>query len=157
VGTTNTKSNATMLAGVIFLEHRPSRRPPHTGSLGRGDCQRNAGHGGDESSHATRQGRANSVLGPARKNVGLATEIGKHQEATAIKSEFNPLLRLLHNDRLKLARLTNNDAAIKVTNPELLAKIQFRGLSSHADPHAHETPDHDGVHSDRIQRTTSTE
>jgi hypothetical protein len=77
-----------------------------------------------------------------RGNVGLATEIGKQQEATAIKSEFNPLLRLLHNDRLKLARFTNNDAAIKATNPEL--------LSYHADPHAHQTSDHDGVHSDRL-------
>ena len=39
--------------------------------------------------------------------------MGKQLLATAIKSELNPLLRLLHNDdRLKLAKLTNNDAAI---------------------------------------------
>ena len=39
--------------------------------------------------------------------------MGKQLLATAIKSELNPLLRLLHNDdRLKLAKLMNNDAAI---------------------------------------------
>ena len=70
--------------------------------------------------------------------------MGKQLEATALKSELNSLLHLLHNDSLKLAKLTNNDVAIKATNPVLLAKIktkpaqhQFRRLAYHADPQAH--------------------
>ena len=90
-----------LLPGIIFLEH----------SLWRGDCQRDAGQGGDEGPHAKRQGYANNALELAR-NVEVTTEMGKQLLATAIKSELNPLLRLLHNDRLKLAKLTNNDVAI---------------------------------------------
>ena len=56
--------------------------------------------------------------------------MGKQLEATALKSELNPLLRLLHNDHVKLAMLTNNDAAIKVTNPVLLAKIKRSQLNT---------------------------
>ena len=65
-----------------------------------------------------------------RGNGGTTTEMGKQLEATAFKSELNPLLSLLHNDHLKLAKLTNNDAAIKVTDPVLLAKIKTSQLNT---------------------------
>jgi hypothetical protein len=53
--------------------------------------------------------------------AGAATT-GKSSDAASVKGELNPLLRLLHNDRKKLAKLTNGDATIKVSNPAMLAK-----------------------------------
>ena len=47
-----------------------------------------------------------------------------------IKSELNPLLRLLHNDRQKLAKITNGDPTIKVSNPAMLAKIKISQLNT---------------------------
>ena len=48
----------------------------------------------------------------------------------ATKSELNPLLRLLHNDRQKLAKITNGDPTIKVSNPVMLAKIKIYQLNT---------------------------
>ena len=48
----------------------------------------------------------------------------------ALKSELNPLLRLLHNDRQKLAKVTNGDPTIKVSNPAMLAKIKITQLNT---------------------------
>jgi hypothetical protein len=48
----------------------------------------------------------------------------------ALKSELNPLLRLLHNDRQKLAKVTNGDPTIKVSNPAMLAKIKISQLNT---------------------------
>jgi hypothetical protein len=65
-----------------------------------------------------------------RGNGGITLGTGKQLEATALKSELNLLLRLLHNDRLKLAKLTNNDAAVKMTNPVLLVIIKTSQLNT---------------------------
>ncbi len=48
----------------------------------------------------------------------------------AAKSELNPLLRLLHNDRQKLAKITNGDPTIKFSNPAMLAKIKISQLNT---------------------------
>ena len=48
----------------------------------------------------------------------------------AAKSELNPILQLLHNDRQKLAKITNGDPTIKVSNPAMLAKIKISQLNT---------------------------
>ena len=48
----------------------------------------------------------------------------------ATKSELNPLLRLLHNDCQKLAKMTNGDPTIKVLNPAMLEKMKISQLNT---------------------------
>ena len=113
-----------LLPGITFLEHRAE--------LVLSDAAIASEKMGKVAMEAlTRNGKVmlTSRSNP-RGNVGLTTEMGKQLEASAIKSELNPLLRLLHNDRLKFAKLTNNDAAIKVTNPVLLVKIKTSQLNT---------------------------
>ena len=59
--------------------------------------------------------------------AGPSTQ-GKPAETVATKSELNPLFRLLHNDQL--AKITNGDPAIKVSNPAMLAKIKISQLNT---------------------------
>ena len=51
-------------------------------------------------------------------------------ETVATKSELKPLLRLLLNDRQKLAKITNGDLTIKVSDPAMLAKIKISQLNA---------------------------
>jgi hypothetical protein len=137
VGTTNARSNPTMLRlghenggtallpGVIFLEHRAEEHRIIVLS----DAAIASEMLGTAVMKALTQNGKTAPSNP-RGNVGLTTEIGRQQETTAFKSELNPLLRLLHSDRLKLAKLTNNDATIKMTNPVLLAKIKTSQLNT---------------------------
>ena len=114
-----------LLPGVIFLEHRAEEHRIMVLS----DAAIASEMLGTAVMKALTQNGKTAPSNP-RGNVGLTTEIGRQQETTAFKSELNPLLRLLHSDRLKLAKLTNNDATIKVTNPVLLAKIKTSQLNT---------------------------
>jgi len=71
-----------------------------------------------------------SPSNPRENYEAGASTSGKLTEAASIKTGLNPLLRLLHNDRQKLAKLTNGDATIKVSNPAMLAKIKINQLGS---------------------------
>ena len=63
-----------------------------------------------------------SPSNPRGNDEAGATTSGKSSDAVSVKGELNPLLRLLHNDRQKVAKLTNGDATIKVSNPAILGK-----------------------------------
>jgi hypothetical protein len=54
-----------------------------------------------------------------------ASTSGKSTDAASVKGELNSLLL-----RQNLAKLTNGDTTIKVTNPEMLAKIKVHQLGS---------------------------
>ena len=107
VGTTNARSNPTMLRlghenggtallpGVIFLEHRAEEHRIMVLS----DAAIASEMLGTAVMKALTQNGKTAPSNP-RRNVGLTTEIGRQQETTAFKSELNPLLRLLHSDRL---------------------------------------------------------
>ena len=71
-----------------------------------------------------------SPSNPRRNGEAGASTSGKSLDAASVKSELNPPLRLLHNDRQKLAKLTNGDATIKVSNPAMHAKIKVHQLGS---------------------------
>ena len=63
--------------------------------------------------------------------AGMAKRVHRHRESHRMRRALKAnktLLRLLHNDRQKLAKLTNGDATIKVSNPAMLAKS--RSISS---------------------------
>ena len=71
-----------------------------------------------------------SPSNPRGNGEAGASTSGKSTDAASVKGEFNPLLRLLHNDRQKLAKLTNGDATVNVSNPAMLAKIKVHQLGS---------------------------
>ena len=71
-----------------------------------------------------------SPSNPRGNGEAGAVTSGKSSDAAIVKGELNPLLRLLHNYRQKLAKLTNGDATIKVSNPAMLAKIKVHQLGS---------------------------
>jgi hypothetical protein len=57
-------------------------------------------------------------------------EAGASTSGKSMDAASDTLLRLLHNDRQKLAKLTNGDATIKVSKPAMLAKIKVHQLGS---------------------------
>ena len=78
----------------------------------------------------TKNGRITltSLSNPRGNGEAGTSTSGKSSDAESVKGELNSLLRLLHNDRQKLAKLTNSDATIKVSNPAMLAKIKVHQL-----------------------------
>ena len=79
----------------------------------------------------TRNGKVTLTSPSNPRGNGEATPTpGRPAETMALRSELNPLLRLLHNDRQKLAKITNGDPTTKVCNPAMLAKIKISHASS---------------------------
>ena len=80
----------------------------------------------------TKNGRitSKSPSNPRENGGAGASTSGKLTDAASVKGELNPLLRLLHNDQQKLAKLTNGDATIKVSNLAIFAKIKVHQLES---------------------------
>jgi len=79
----------------------------------------------------TRNGKVTLTSPSNPRGNGDATSTqGRPAETIALKTELNPLLRLLHNDRQKLAKMTNGDPTIKVSNPAMLAKIKISQLNT---------------------------
>jgi len=71
----------------------------------------------------TRNGKVTLTSPSNPRGNGEATSTpGRPAETMADKSELIPFLRLLHNDRQKLAKITNGEPTIKVSNPAMLAK-----------------------------------
>ena len=76
----------------------------------------------------TRNGKVTLISPSNPRGFGEAgpSAPGKPAETVATKSELNPLL---HN-RQKLAKTTNGDPTIKVSNPAMLAKIKISQLNT---------------------------
>ncbi len=138
VGATNVANNTTMLRlayetggtqrlpPVIFLEHKTGNHR----ILVMSDAAIASEIVGKEIMKAlTRNGKI-VLTAPSnpRGNSGTSgsTAHGRHDEAAHVKSELDPLLRILHNDRQKLAKLTNGDPTAKVSNPVMLARIKMQ-------------------------------
>jgi hypothetical protein len=141
VGTTNAKNSTTMLhlahenggtadlPKIIFLEHINEERR----ILVLSDATIASEMLGTAVMKAlTRIGKVELTSPSNPRGNGEATSTpGRPAETMALKSELNPLLRLLHNDRQKLAKVTNGgDPTIKVSNPAMLAKIKISQLNT---------------------------
>ena len=140
VGTTNAKNGTTMLRlahenggtaelpKIIFLEHIDEERR----ILVLSDAAIASEMLGTAVMKAlTRNGKVTLTSPSNPRGNGDATSApGRTAETVTAKSELNPLLRLLHNDRQKLAKLTNGDPSIKVSNPAMLAKIKINQLNT---------------------------
>jgi hypothetical protein len=140
VGTTNAKNSTTMLRlahenggtadlpKIIFLEHVDEERR----ILVLSDAAIASEMLGAAVMKAlTRNGKVTLTSPSNPRGNGDATSTqGRPAETMALKTELNPLLRLLHNDRQKLAKMTNGDPTIKVSNPAMLAKIKISQLNT---------------------------